>query len=215
MAGLAVDLVEGNLLGVGGGRIQRNRAGHERQPQEAFPIGAGGHGELRKRYRTIDTKNNDSTDTPDHKVSAGRILPTALTASSCIGAVQGRYTGAEGEHRPQWGVAPRVRCRASARKWCDGKAERGHHGYHKKARRAHRGNHYRGASGRGGTLGACVAIGLHRARHSDPWHPLVRILPRLNWEMVARLCERPLRSSGAAGKRETGVDGSPGFHATE
>ena len=44
VAGLLVDLVEGDLLGVGGGRIQRDRTGHERKAQEAFPVGTGGHG---------------------------------------------------------------------------------------------------------------------------------------------------------------------------
>ena len=66
VAGLAVDLVERDLLGVGGGRIQRDRAGHERQPQKAFPVGAGGHGELRNATGTTD---KDNTGGPDHKAT--------------------------------------------------------------------------------------------------------------------------------------------------
>src|SRR5262249_45223745 len=40
---LPVELVERNLLALGGGGVERDRAGHEREPQEAFPVGSGGH----------------------------------------------------------------------------------------------------------------------------------------------------------------------------
>ena len=43
VAGLPVELVERDLLGLGGGRVQRDRAGDEGQTQEAFPVGARGH----------------------------------------------------------------------------------------------------------------------------------------------------------------------------
>jgi hypothetical protein len=39
MPGLLVDLVEADLLGIGGGGIQRDGTGHEREPQKTFPIG--------------------------------------------------------------------------------------------------------------------------------------------------------------------------------
>ena len=48
VAGLAVDLVEGNLLGVRRRRIKGDRTGHEGKTQKTLPIGAGGHGLLRK-----------------------------------------------------------------------------------------------------------------------------------------------------------------------
>src|SRR6202021_1779522 len=44
VAGLSVQLVEGDLFGFRRGRIERDGAGDERKAKEAFPIGAGGHG---------------------------------------------------------------------------------------------------------------------------------------------------------------------------
>ena len=44
VAGLPVELVERDLFGLRRGRIQRDRTGDERKAQEAFPVGAGGHG---------------------------------------------------------------------------------------------------------------------------------------------------------------------------
>ncbi len=41
VAGLAIELVERNLLTLRGGRIRRDRAGDEEQTQETFPIRAG------------------------------------------------------------------------------------------------------------------------------------------------------------------------------
>jgi len=52
MAGLAVDLVEGDLLGVRRRRVQGDGARHERQAQKTLPIGAGGHGLLQKTQQT-------------------------------------------------------------------------------------------------------------------------------------------------------------------
>ena len=43
MAGLSIELIEGNLLRLRGGGIQGYRARDERQPQKAFPVGARGH----------------------------------------------------------------------------------------------------------------------------------------------------------------------------
>lgn len=43
MAGLPVELIEGDFFGVGGGRIERYRTGDEGKTQEAFPVSAGGH----------------------------------------------------------------------------------------------------------------------------------------------------------------------------
>ena len=43
VAGLAVDLVEAGLLGLAGGRIERDRAGHERELEVAFPVCARCH----------------------------------------------------------------------------------------------------------------------------------------------------------------------------
>ena len=43
MAGLPVELVERDLLGFRGGRVQRDGTGDERKAQESFPIRAGRH----------------------------------------------------------------------------------------------------------------------------------------------------------------------------
>ena len=43
VAGLPVELVEADLLGFRGGRVQRDRTGDERKAQKAFPVRAGGH----------------------------------------------------------------------------------------------------------------------------------------------------------------------------
>jgi hypothetical protein len=43
MASLLVELVERNLLALGGSWIERDRTGDERQAQKAFPVGARGH----------------------------------------------------------------------------------------------------------------------------------------------------------------------------
>ena len=44
VAGLPVELVEGDLFGFRRGRIERYGTGDEGKAQEAFPVGAGGHG---------------------------------------------------------------------------------------------------------------------------------------------------------------------------
>jgi hypothetical protein len=44
VAGIPVDLVEADLFGIGGGRVERDGTGDERKAQKAFPVGAGGHG---------------------------------------------------------------------------------------------------------------------------------------------------------------------------
>ncbi len=43
VAGLPVELVEGDLFGFRRGRIERYRTGDEGKTQEAFPVSAGGH----------------------------------------------------------------------------------------------------------------------------------------------------------------------------
>ena len=43
VAGLPVELVEGDLFGFRRGRIERDRTGDEGKTQEAFPVSAGGH----------------------------------------------------------------------------------------------------------------------------------------------------------------------------
>jgi hypothetical protein len=48
---LTVDLVEADLLGIGRGRIQSDRAGNKRKAQEAFPVGTGAI-QILQRYRT-------------------------------------------------------------------------------------------------------------------------------------------------------------------
>ena len=42
--GVLIDLVEADLVGLGGCRIERYGASHERQPQKTFPVRARGHG---------------------------------------------------------------------------------------------------------------------------------------------------------------------------
>jgi hypothetical protein len=54
MARLPIELVEGDLLGFRGGRVQRDGTGDERKAKEAFPVRAGGHGR--------GTPNRDGSD---------------------------------------------------------------------------------------------------------------------------------------------------------
>ena len=57
VAGLPVELVERDLFGFRRGRIERDGTGDERKAQEAFPVGAGGHGgELQYRCRIQDER---------------------------------------------------------------------------------------------------------------------------------------------------------------
>jgi hypothetical protein len=56
MAGPLVDLIEADLLGIGGGRIERDGTRDERKAQKAFPVGAGSHG--RKTPVTLGFKTN-------------------------------------------------------------------------------------------------------------------------------------------------------------
>ena len=51
VAGLAVDLVERDLLGIRRRRIEGDRTGHERKAQKTLPIGAGAMGYSEKRNR--------------------------------------------------------------------------------------------------------------------------------------------------------------------
>ena len=44
VAGLPVELVEGDFFGFRSGRIERYRTGDERKANEAFPVSARGHG---------------------------------------------------------------------------------------------------------------------------------------------------------------------------
>jgi hypothetical protein len=88
MAGLAVDLIEADLLGIRGCRIQSDRAGHERKAQKAFPVSAGGHGILRKHSRrpvTIPPGNPDSRQ-------AGRESPNGVNRAG-EGSVPGAGVG--------------------------------------------------------------------------------------------------------------------------
>ena len=50
VAGLPVELVEGDLFGFRRGRIERYRTGDEGKTQEAFPVSAGGHDAGNSRY---------------------------------------------------------------------------------------------------------------------------------------------------------------------
>src|SRR5262249_49392835 len=43
MAGVLVDLIEADFLGVGGSGIERHRTGHEREAEKTFPVGTRGH----------------------------------------------------------------------------------------------------------------------------------------------------------------------------
>ena len=52
VAGLLVDLVEADLLGIGSGRVQSDRAGNEGKAQKAFPVGTGGHWVLQTQLGT-------------------------------------------------------------------------------------------------------------------------------------------------------------------
>src|SRR6195256_3299192 len=52
VAGVSVDLVETDFLGIGSGRIQSDRTGNKRKAQKALPVGAGGHSNTPKRNRT-------------------------------------------------------------------------------------------------------------------------------------------------------------------
>ena len=46
IAGIAVDLMEVGFLGLAGGRIERDRAGHERGLEIALPVSAAGGRQL-------------------------------------------------------------------------------------------------------------------------------------------------------------------------
>src|SRR5260370_22214407 len=46
VAGLPVELIEGDLFGFRRGRIERYRTGDEGKTQEAFPVSPGGHGRV-------------------------------------------------------------------------------------------------------------------------------------------------------------------------
>ncbi|MHC2698873.1 hypothetical protein ACVMHZ_002006 [Bradyrhizobium liaoningense] len=98
VAGLAVDLVERDFFGIRGGRIERDRAGHERQTQKTLPIGAGGHGLLQTQQRT-NAKDN---------IAQVRIIATA-GAESCNGVNRGlRRIAGRG---PRSGTSPDItRC---------------------------------------------------------------------------------------------------------
>src|SRR5207248_4305351 len=77
MPGLPVDLVEADLFGIRCRRIEGNRTGHERKAQEAFPVGAGGHGILRNA-----TDNQlDSICKSAFKASRARNLAIRLIGS--------------------------------------------------------------------------------------------------------------------------------------
>src|SRR5882757_6888408 len=43
VASVSVDLIEADLFGIGGGRVQRDRTGDKGQAKETFPIGSRGH----------------------------------------------------------------------------------------------------------------------------------------------------------------------------
>src|SRR5882757_8840035 len=43
VASVSVDLIEADLFGIGGGRVQRDRTGDEGQTKEPFPIGSRCH----------------------------------------------------------------------------------------------------------------------------------------------------------------------------
>jgi hypothetical protein len=43
VASVSVDLIEADLFGIGGGRVQRDRTGDKGQTKETFPIGSRGH----------------------------------------------------------------------------------------------------------------------------------------------------------------------------
>jgi hypothetical protein len=69
MVGISVDLAEADLFRIGRGRIERDGTGDERKAQEAFPIGARGHGrELRLQLDSRRT-GGVSSDSPPAKVA--------------------------------------------------------------------------------------------------------------------------------------------------
>src|SRR6201996_2514143 len=62
VAGLPVELIERDLLGFRGGRVQRDGTGDERKAQEAFPVRARGH----ERGTPKNEGGSDSRRTADH-----------------------------------------------------------------------------------------------------------------------------------------------------
>src|SRR5262249_25990078 len=85
VAGLAVDLVEGNFFGIRRRRIKGDRAGHQRKAQKAFPVGAGGHENTPK---TQQTTVKDTTPRVPFERAGGWNLPTALTDLRPSGSLQ-------------------------------------------------------------------------------------------------------------------------------
>ena len=101
VAGLAVDLVEGDLFGIRGRRIKGDRAGHQRKAQKALPVGAGGHEITPKTQQTIV---KDTTPGPGFERAAGRNLPMALTDPQPFGSACGpaiRPPGGDARSQPQ------------------------------------------------------------------------------------------------------------------
>ena len=59
MAGLPIELVEADLLALGGGRVEGNRTGDEGQTEETLPVGAGGH-YAKLQFEQLGLKTNES-----------------------------------------------------------------------------------------------------------------------------------------------------------
>jgi hypothetical protein len=57
VAGLAVELIERDLLGLRCGRVERDRTIDERKAKEAFPVCAGGHGTRYSEARAVRTQD--------------------------------------------------------------------------------------------------------------------------------------------------------------
>src|SRR5882757_5436448 len=73
VASVSVDLIEADLFGIGGGRVQRDRTGDEGQTKEIFPIGSRGH-----------TQNSASgaariQDDRERLVPTSRLVPLRLS----------------------------------------------------------------------------------------------------------------------------------------
>jgi len=72
VAGRLVELVERDLLALGGRGIERHGTGDKRQTQEAFPVGAGGH-----------TQNSTKVGRPGFKTNEACLFRHALAGDSC------------------------------------------------------------------------------------------------------------------------------------
>ncbi len=180
VAGLAVDLVEADLLGIRRRRIEGNRDRSRVKGAGSLSSWRGGPWDTPK---TQQTTWDDTTGEPVIQADAAGNLRTALTVgrpAARLGAapaayrrpdIAGRTPGTSFQDHALLSI-PRRRQGVYAQR------NRGPHGI--TSRPPDRRNPDRSPSGRTGAFGACSALGLHGIGGPDPWRDLVRVLSYLS-----------------------------------